>query len=207
MTHLDDPLRELSEIRQMMERSSRFLSLSGLSGIFAGGVALLGALAAWRFLNGNLRILAMSQDNWPIGFYRFFIIDFGGVLILSLIGGIYFTTRRARQRGWKVWDNTSKRLLINLAIPLAVGGAFCYLLLHRAPELIAATTLIFYGMALINASKYTHNDVRYLGICEIALGLLAGWFAGMGVSLLFWALGFGVLHIVYGAVLYRKYGS
>ena len=202
-----DPLRDLSEIRQLMERSSRFLSLSGLSGIFAGPVALLGAVAAWKFLQGTFTFLSLPIGSWPLGFYRFFLIDFGGVLLLSLAGGIYFTTRRARKQGWKVWDRTTERLLINLFIPLVTGGIFCYLLLLHAPGLIPSATLVFYGLALINASKYTHADVRYLGLCEIIVGIGCGWFANSGVSLLFWGFGFGVLHVVYGIVMYRKYGA
>ncbi|PQA61089.1 hypothetical protein [Siphonobacter curvatus] len=203
----EDPLRDLSEIRQMMERSSRFLSLSGLSGIFAGSVALVGAAAAWKFLEGTPSLVTTPFADRPYGFYQFFIVNFGGVLLLSLIGGFYFTNRRARIKGWKIWDATSKRLFVNLAIPLATGGIFCYFLLFRAPELIAASTLIFYGLALINASKYTHSDVRNLGLCELLLGIICGWFAATGTSLLFWALGFGVLHILYGIILYRKYGA
>lgn len=202
-----DPLRDLSEIRQLMERSSRFLSLSGLSGVFAGTVALLGALAAWKFLQGNYSILSVPMSQRPPGFYRFFVIDFGGILLLSISGAIYFTTRRARKNGWKVWDKTTERMLVNLAIPLLTGAAFSYLLLLHAPGLISSCTLVFYGLALINASKYTHPDVRYLGICEIIVGIACGWFADSGISLLFWAFGFGLLHIVYGLVMYRKYGA
>ncbi|MDQ1085725.1 MULTISPECIES: hypothetical protein [unclassified Siphonobacter] len=207
MTQEEGPLRDLSEIRQMMERSSRFLSLSGLSGVFAGTVALLGAAAAWKFLEGTDSIVGQAFVSKPYGFYQFFVVNFGGVMLLSIVGGLYFTNRRARQRGWKLWDATSKRLLINMAIPLGTGAFFCYFLLFRAPELIAACTLIFYGMALINASKYTHSDVRNLGLCELILGICCGWFASTGTSLLFWALGFGVLHILYGIIMYRKYGA
>jgi hypothetical protein len=56
---------------------------------------------------------------------------------------------------------------------------------------------------LINASKYTFNDIRYLGFCEIILGLGAAVYVGYG--LYFWALGFGILHIIYGAMMYYKY--
>jgi hypothetical protein len=63
--------------------------------------------------------------------------------------------------------------------------------------------LIFYGLALINASKYTYNDIRYLGISELLIGLCSTLFLGYG--LFFWAAGFGLAHIVYGALMYFKY--
>ncbi|MGE5429024.1 MAG: hypothetical protein ACM3O8_14110, partial [Methylococcaceae bacterium] len=63
--------------------------------------------------------------------------------------------------------------------------------------------LIFYGLALVNAGKFTLSEVHYLGITEIVLGLMAAVFINWG--LLFWALGFGVMHIVYGMMMYYKY--
>lgn len=201
----EDPLRDLSEIRSMMERSSRFISLSGLSGIFAGIFALIGAALAANYLNPDWDLsshLAVRRNPEQL---QFLILDGLAVLLLSLTTGVYFTTRRARREGLRVWDATSQRLLINLAIPLGTGGLFCLLLLNHAPQMIAPATLVFYGLALINGSKYTLHDVRYLGIAEIALGLIGGYFANSMISLLMWALGFGVLHIVYGVVMYRKY--
>ena len=121
-----------------------------------------------------------------------------------MISGIYFTTRKAKRKGQKIWDKTSQRLLLNLAIPLVVGGIYCLQLIRSGNlGLVAPTTLIFYGLALINASKYTLSDIRYLGFSEILLGLIGLIFIGNGLEL--WALGFGVLHIVYGIVMYVKY--
>lgn len=205
MNSTEEHLKDLSEIRSLMERSSRFLSLSGLSGICAGVFALLGAYFAYDYLQigDDLRVksyLSRSDD-----FYYFFVADALAVLILSLSAGVYFSIKRARKKGLKIWDNTSKRLLINLMIPLATGGLFCILLLFHAPGLVASASLIFYGLALLNGSKYTHDEVRYLGLCEIGIGLICGIFAGSGLSLLFWAIGFGVLHIVYGILMYNRY--
>jgi hypothetical protein len=203
MNATDDQLKALSEMRDLMNRSSRFLSLSGLSGICAGVFALLGAWAAWFYL------YAISDDLYgpfpaPTRFYTFFFIDAGAVLGLSLLAGWYFSARKAKKAGVPFWDETAFRMLVNLFIPLATGGLFCLALLyHGYVWMIAPATLIFYGLALLNASKYTVNDIRYLGICQIILGLAATIFIAHG--LIFWALGFGVLHIIYGIVLYYKY--
>lgn len=200
--HLD----ALSEIRSMMEKSTKFISLSGLSGIFAGIFALIGAVVAYYYLisiSTNDYFYLMGGKVFS-EFYLFFFLNASFVLVSSLAFGSYFTIRKAKKNNQKMWDSTSKRLLINLMLPLTTGGLFCVILMyHGIIGLVAPATLLFYGLALINASKYTLNDIRYLGICEIILGLLASVFVGYG--LVFWALGFGVLHIVYGFVMYFKY--
>lgn len=201
-------LETLTEIRSLMERSSRFISLSGLSGISAGICALVGAYSAHQYLHVN----AIKYQNRAFyengeinfGFFTFLFVDALLVLFFALVSGSFFTIRKAKKSGQQFWDVTSKRLLINLLLPLTVGGIFCLILLyHGIYGLIAPSMLIFYGLALINASKYTLNDIRYLGVTEIILGLISSIFIGYG--LLFWAIGFGVLHIVYGALMYFKY--
>lgn len=204
-------LKTLSDIKNLMERSSRFLSLSGFSGIFIGLYALAGAGAAGWYLGHadpaitDYQQLAASSDLKTLGpLLTFFMGDALLVLFLSLLTGYVFTQRLAKKQGSEIWDSTAKRLLINLMIPLVTGGVFCLILLqHQLPGLIAPCMLIFYGLALLNASKYTHNDLRYLGVIEIILGLTAA--ASTGYGLLFWALGFGIMHIVYGITMYFKY--
>lgn len=205
-----EQLAALSDIRSMMERSSRFISLSGLSGVFAGMFALIGATVAYVHLGMSIsasdyyRYAVNERGESNADFYFFFFSDGIIVLIASLLVGILFTQRQARQKGQSIWDATAKRVLINLAIPLVAGGFFCLALAyHHLVVLVAPATLVFYGLALINASKYTLSDIRYLGLMEIVLGLVAAFF--MGYGLLFWAIGFGVLHIVYGSWMYWKY--
>ena len=203
------PLETLTEIKQLMERSSRFISLSGLSGVFAGLYALAGAYAAYDYLglegvgyfSGRFLAENVSSRSEKLGFL---IVDAVIILCLAVGTGIYLTTRKAKKDGNSIFDSTAKKLIINLSIPLAVGGIFCLALyFHGGFIFIAPALLVFYGLALINASKYTRNDIRWLGIVEIALGLLSSFVVGYG--LLFWAIGFGVLHIIYGAYMYFKY--
>lgn len=207
MNATDDQLKALGEMRDLMNRSSRFLSLSGLSGICAGIFALIGAAAAWLYLYSDSAIDYQPQARTLLSvnrFYLFFFVDAGLVLFFSLIAGWYFSNRRAKKAGLRLFDETALRLLANLFIPLAAGGLFCLALLYyNVIGLIAPATLIFYGLALLNASKYTVNDIRYLGICQVIIGLVATMFIYHG--LIFWAIGFGVMHIIYGIVLYYKY--
>ena len=141
---------------------------------------------------------------WGLSPIWFFTLDAMFVLVGALSCGIYFTSRRARSKGQAIWDALTKRLLLQLAIPLLTGGIFCFALVYYDLTIfVAPTTLVFYGLALVNGSKYTLQDLFYLGLLEITLGLIAMFFPGAG--LLFWAIGFGVLHIIYGTLMYQKY--
>lgn len=197
-----DLLDDLSSIKNIMERSTKFISLSGLSGVMAGVYALLGA--AYAYL-----VLQDAHDyNWRTGFYTntvmLLFITALLVLVLSVSTGIWLTVRKARRKGLSVWNPVSKALLISGGIPLATGGCFVLILLdHHHFSIISAACLIFYGLALVSASQHTFGDVKWLGIFEILIGLAA--LAKPGYGFLLWVLGFGIMHILYGAIMHFKY--
>ncbi len=205
----NDPLKDLVYIKEMMEKSSRVISLSGLSGVFAGIFAIAGAVVAQIYLTSIGRNYQDFANNMTVDILNynaiiFLITDASIVALLSVGCGVYFTYRQSQKKGLKIWDNTSKRLLVNLFIPLAAGGIFCLILFYyNLFVLVAPCTLLFYGFACFNAGKYTHDEVRYLGISEIALGLLGALYLGYGYTI--WIIGFGLLHILYGLLMYFKY--
>src|SRR5688500_210237 len=195
------PEETLTEIKQLMERSSRFISLSGLSGVMAGIYAIAGALAAYYYLYGGN---GPGREGYQENDTTFLLADAALVLILAVGTGIFLTTRKARKDGNSLLDAAAKKLIINLCIPLFTGGVFCLALIyHNNWFYVVPSMLVFYGLALVHASKYTRDDVRSLGLSEIALGLISLFVIGYG--LVFWTLGFGVLHIVYGTYMYYKY--
>ena len=208
-TEQSQSLETLQEIKRMMERSSRFISLSGLSGVSAGICALIGAYIA------NIWILAYYDANGYIsqhGYMRDGANDLKwkliglaiGVLAAALATSTWFTWRKARKSKLPIWDHASKRLATNMAIPLAAGGFFVLGLIHYSDwRYVAPACLIFYGLSLVNASKYTLTDIRYLGLLEIALGCVSMYYPHWGLQ--FWAAGFGVLHIIYGLIMWWKY--
>jgi hypothetical protein len=208
MTEIDKQLSDLKQIRQLMERSSKFISLSGLSGISAGVIALIAAfIARWRIMTVLDQSNVVSYRAIPsfetLYQLMYELIALGAItFILAVAVAYFFTNRKAREQGQSLFDAISIRLLLNLAIPIITGGLFCLVLLQQNISLVAPATLIFYGLGLVNASKYTVDHIRYLGIAEIALGLVACAFPSKG--LYFWAIGFGIFHIVYGAVMYFK---
>ena len=200
-----DYLQDISEIRSIMEKSSRFISLSGLSGILAGVYALIGAFIAHKLVYTSETVIYTQLVVRDVrGNLVSLIVIALSILVLTIGTGIYLTKRKASKDGVKSWDKTTKRLLINLFIPLIVGGILVVIFYQQGLiGMIAPVTLIFYGMGLINASHYTYRDIRFLGISEVILGLIAS--AVIGYGLLIWAIGFGVLHIIYGAMMYFKY--
>ena len=193
---------ELKLIRKIMEESTRFLSLSGFSGVFLGLFAIAGAIVAWFVIldSGNVS----CDESLSTALRMQLAADALCVLILSLVAAFYFSNRNAKKAGKSLWTSASRRLLVSLAIPLITGGVFALILLSRNQlQLIIPVFLIFYGLALINAGKFTYNEIFYLGIFEIITGLFSAVLPGLG--LIFWVLGFGILHIVYGIMMYRKY--
>lgn len=201
------PQETLTEIRHLMERSSRFMSLSGFSGIMAGVYAILGAAAAYYYTSAPELLNQRGYEFTTTGDRDrlfFLLADAAVVLVLAVGTGIWLTTRKAKKDGNSLLDAAAKKLIINLAIPLVAGGIFCVGLLYHGDLLfVVPAMLTFYGLALVHASKYTRDDVRSLGMTEIALGLISLFIAGYG--LLLWTIGFGVLHIVYGTYMYLKY--
>ena len=197
--------KDIESIRQLMERSVKFLSLSGLSGILAGVYALIGAAVAYIIIYyPDTPLEYRKQSVNEIAIISKLLAIAMGILVVSLITGYKLASGKARKLGVKVWDTTSKRLTINLAVPLVAGGLFILILLSNGHYGVAAPAcLVFYGLALMNASQNLFDEVRYLGYLEIVLGLIAAIIPGFG--LFFWAMGFGVLHIIYGAVMFKRY--
>jgi hypothetical protein len=195
----------------LMERSSKFISLSGLSGVLAGIYALIGAYIAHGLLNqAPAYHLSFGGDiyNGPkdntIAVLAPLIFIALAVLIASILTGVVLSYRKAQKNNQLFWSKTSRELLFNMIVPLIAGGLLMIIFIARGYYgIVAPASLIFYGLALVGAGNFTFSAIRSLGICEIILGLIAALYPGYG--LYFWAIGFGVLHIIYGSVMYLKY--
>jgi hypothetical protein len=208
-----DTLQDVKDIKRLMERSSRFISLSGLSGIAAGICGLIGAFVAkekilqYKIENADtfneMRGSYIFRDGGSILFNELIVIGaltFFSALVLAFI----FTYLRSKKTNVPIWGRVALRVMINVAIPMIVGAFIIYRVLDSGYfELIAPLSLLFYGLALVNASKYTLAEIRYLGYCELFLGIINLWVPARG--LYFWAIGFGALHIIYGIIMWWKY--
>ncbi len=203
-----DYLQDLSEIKNIMNRSTRFLSLSGLTGILVGVYALIGAFFAHsilkEYVNTNNRSVYNNEMGFALNFIALELIGIALIVaLLSVITAYILTKRKAKKEGVSIWTATTKRLLFHFFIPLATGGIFSLIILNQGfYGFVAPITLMFYGLAIVSASNFTFSNVKYLGIIEIILGLIALNYIGYG--LYFWAIGFGVFHIIYGGIMYMK---
>ena len=197
-------LDTLKDIKRIMERSSRFISLSGWSGICAGMAALIGAFVGWYRIHNYYTKEYSLTDRCTVCLRNDLIIIAVFVFIAAVITSLAFTYFKAKKEGLDFWSNSAKRLMWNTLMPMGVGGL---ILLHFMQEgyyeLIAPFSLIFYGLALINGSKYTLGEVKYLGYAQVVTGLFNLFLYHNG--LVCWAIGFGLFHIVYGITMWWKY--
>jgi hypothetical protein len=201
-------MKDLTEIRSMMERSSRFLSLTGWSGILAGIYALAGAFIAYRFFyltpsGAVYNNIDMQEVQGNMNNLIFLAL---AVLVIAVGTAVYLSWKKSQKEGKKLWNPAARRVVINMGIPLVAGGVFVLILISKGLFIFTApATLLFYGLALLNAANFTFEELRSLGFIQVILGLVASYFLGYG--LLFWAFGFGMMHIVYGIYMHLKYSK
>lgn len=206
MDNKQEHLENLSEIRSLMERSSSFISLSGLSGIIAGIMGFLMAILLYTKLGEYLsrsyivKVSPAERQEQII----FTLIVSVIVLAVTFASTFFLTTRKAKKAGLPVWGEHAKNMLVNLFVPLITGGIFClFLLINNFDFIVLPSMIIFYGLALLNAAKYTLHEVKWLGISEIVTGLAA--LLLIDYAILFFAVGFGLMNIIYGAIMYFRH--
>lgn len=203
-----DAIQDLESIRTMMERSSRFQTINGWGVTAVGLIALVAALVA----NG---LFYEGSDSWFSTLYgntdylwshKTQIAIIGALILVAVCGGIVFFSSLWMAKRKKIsvtLDPNMRRTMFNFAVPLLAGAILCTALLVQGHYgLTSSIMLIFYGLALINCHHFSHRLLGVLGYLELALGL-ADCFV-VTHALLFWALGFGVLHVVFGLLLIVK---
>lgn len=201
MKEEQDYIQDIAEIRSMMERSTKFLSLSGWAGIMAGLYALAGAWIAFNVFGFNPETI-----NYPIAGEELSKVIWLAIVVLILAVGtaVILSRKKAGKRDESIWNATSRRMLMHMAVPLFAGGTLILILLAKGyAGLMAPLTLLFYGLGLYNASKFTYDDLKFLGLIQVGLGLLSVWL--VAYSLLLWAIGFGFVHIGYGIYMHLRY--
>lgn len=178
-----------------MERSAKFISLSGLSGILAGCYALVGASIAHQILQ---RTVDRDELIVQLGFIAAI------VLVAAVLTAVLLSTRRAHKAGKSVWNPASRALLQAMIVPLITGVAIVGIAIWQGYDtLVIPAFLIFYGLSLIGGGQFTYNAIRGLGMVMVITGLIA--FAIPGYDLIFWSIGFGVFHLLYGSLIYFKH--
>ncbi|MDD2799811.1 MAG: hypothetical protein PHV20_14570 [Bacteroidales bacterium] len=192
-----EALDTLKEIREMMNKSSKCLTLSGISGVFIGIYALIGAGIIKYVISSNV-VVDENLRNQYIGGIAL------GVLVLAIVTAEILSERKARKIGETIFNATAKKLHGAMFINLLPGGVLSIAMgLSGHSQYITSVMLLFYGLSLISASKYTFRDILYLGYAMLGLGFINSFVTEY--SLIIWSFGFGILHIIYGLVMYVKY--
>ena len=197
-----NPLQSLQEIKSMMQRTSKFTSISGWSGVWVGVVGLLAALVAYFIIfNQEMQLYGLQPDNTRD--FELIILAFV-TLVIACVGGFYFMIRKTNKDQEKFITPTTKRILIRFIFVLLIGAAICFCLYRQLSFVyMAPTTLLFYGLVLYNIARDTVIEIKYLAYTEILLGIFSFYFIANG--LLFWALGFGLAHVIFGLIMVKKY--
>ena len=202
-------LEDLKEIKGLMERSVRFLSLSGLASIIIGFIALAGIISTLIFLGKSP--LEPSLIPWGdtvkgISVDQFILLNSINILVLSLAIAAAFAIKNQKKAKEPLWNKVSQNLLFNLFTPLFSGGILCLIFIDHGLEIyLAGTSLLFYGLSIIGISKFSFDELKYFGLIQILLGLTALYFLAFSVQI--WALGFGFLHIIYGLRIFKNFES
>lgn len=205
MNKANQHLESINEIRSIMERSTTFVSLTGLSGVMAGLYGIL------TFVIVSYKLDSMILDSNTIfrmiterELQLFLVVVAAVSLSVTLLTALGLTIRKAGKRGLGVWDSVSRRFALHLFLPLGAGGLFTIALAyHGQLQLVCPAMLLFFGLALLSAARYVQMDMLWLSLIEICLGLAASFWYESG--LIFWGVGFGLATLLYGILMYFKY--
>jgi hypothetical protein len=201
VTSAGEAEEHLRVIRQAMERSTKHSTLSGLSGVVVGLIALAGCL-----LTQTVLVKQVPSPGW-----KFLIVGvWSGVLVLSLIADYLLTKRRAAQVGKTAFSPLGKHLT-RAAAPgflLALAMSLFYAV-H--PGLIGAyiygVWMLCYAMSLLAVGMFSVKEVSVLGWAFLAAGavtlLIPDGVIGPRTMM---AVTFGGFHILYGVWMGHKYG-
>ena len=174
-------------IRETMERAGSFTAVPGWGGIAMGISAIIAAVLAGK-----------EQD--PALWLRVWIIE----LIVAMLLASATMTLKARRARTSLFMGPARRFAMAFAPPVMVGGVLTWALAWREQfELLPAVWLLLYGAGIIAGGMYSVRVVPIMGGLFFMLGLLALFLPGN----LLLALGFGVLHIVFGSIIAWRYGG
>lgn len=205
-----EALNTLNEIKDLMEKSSRFQSISGLSIVIVGLLASVVSAGAWLMLlpHSDISWLPTTCNGILINSpFRTKIAVFSALLLLviSFSTVSFFSLHKMKkQRGAVSFDSTLRRCLFHFCVPMVVGGLLCAAMLLQGHYGLTSTfMLVFYGLALINCSHYTSSSIAMLGYAQLVLGVVDCF--AVSHAILLWWLGFGLMHILFGIYFIIKY--
>lgn len=179
----------LSFIRQTMERATEFTAVPGWGGVAMGAIALAAAALAW----------GSPPREW--------LVTWLGASVAALAVGGWAMARKARRGGTTVLSYSGRRFVLSYVPPILVGALLTVVLVRAGlHSTLPGTWLLLYGTGVVTGGAFSVRVVPLMGLCFMALGTAAlfgppAW--GNGLM----AAGFGLLHIVFGLIIARRYGG
>jgi hypothetical protein len=188
---LDDRARDnLRFIRETMERAGSFTAVSGWGGVAMGITAIGAAVIA-------------SRQSSPLEWLMTWISE--ATIAIAIAG--WTTVSKARDSGTSLFSGPGRRFVYSFAPPLFAGGVLTLLLVRLGfTGVISGVWLLLYGTGVVTGGAFSIRIVPLMGLCFMVLGTVA-LFCPWSWGNLFLAAGFGGLHVVFGAVIARKYGG
>ncbi|MCL5104062.1 MAG: hypothetical protein M1133_08105 [Armatimonadetes bacterium] len=185
-------------IREVMERSARYTNFSGLSGIIAGTLALIGCAAT---LSLAYRGLYEPYIGWYVAIWV-------GVFVVSIAQDFYLAQRKARKMGQRFLTPATLQIVKAVLPGVFVGLVISLVCLHQGSiDAIPAVWALGHGTALCAAGMFTVREVRIFGALQLltgAVGLV--WLSGPISSFYLLGVSMGLYHIGFGLWMSRKYG-
>jgi hypothetical protein len=188
----DRAIDNLRYIRETMERAGAFTAVPGWGGIAMGVTALAAAVLAAR---------QPSVELW--------LATWLGEAAVALAIGGWALARKAHRANDPILSGPGRRFGLSFLPPMAVGGLLTIALYRAgAPQALPGTWLLLYGAGVATAGAFSVRIVPVMGLCFMLLGTLA-LFGPAGWWWVNWCMagGFGGLHIVFGAIIARRYGG
>ncbi len=185
----------LRVIRQLMERSTKYSTFSGFSGILAGAASITGCLVT----------RSLSQTD-PAAFRVAFLVTWSLVILFAIGADYLLTKRRAARVGKRVLSRLGKQMFLASAPGLGTGALLTlYFLRHNLLGDIYPVWMLCYGIAVCAVGLFSQREVSYLGAAFLLAGAATLLFCPtFGLPMM--AVTFGAFHILYGIAVSRKDG-
>lgn len=200
------PVREAQEnlrvIRELMERSTRHSTFSGLSGVLAGLVSIAGCLIQAFYVR---RLGGATQSTG-------FLLNWAVVVALVLSLDFILTKRRAPLVGKRILSHLGRQMVMASLPGLGTGALLTLFFVHRGMmDEIYPFWMLCYGSAISAVSLFSQKEVARLGLAFLLAGALTLAAELLGappspLGLVMMAFSSGGFHIAYGIAAGRREG-
>jgi hypothetical protein len=183
-------IEDLRFIRETMENAASFTAVPGWGGVAMGATALVAAGVAARQTS-----VAVWAAVWGVA--AMCALAIGGLAILW----------KARRAQTPLLARPVRKFVLSLSPPI-LAGAILSVVLYRAGlfSLLPGVWLLLYGAGVVTGGAFSVKVVPVMGLCFMLAGILA-LFCPLSWGNWILAAGFGGLHVIFGAIIARRYGG